>query len=113
MYLLILISGFGGGAVRGLLGFIKHQFSYKEVGFKIPYFLAMNFLAGATGLLVSAAVKELGMGFLGDVFTPAMAFIVGYAGGDFLESVFKIILQKPSLYSFPLKHESQGTKKSD
>jgi len=29
------------------------------------------------------------------------AFVTGYAGGDFLENVYKIIIKKPSLYSFP------------
>ena len=31
-------------------------------------------------------------------FTPALAFIVGYAGGDLLENIYKIVLKKPSLY---------------
>ena len=34
-------------------------------------------------------------------FTPALAFVIGYTGGDFLENVYKIIIKKPSLYSFP------------
>jgi hypothetical protein len=93
MYLSIFIAGFGGGVARGLVGFVKHQFSYKNVGFQVPYFLAMAFLSGVVGLLAAAAVKELGLTFLGlDYFTPALAFIVGYAGGDFLENVYKIII---------------------
>ena len=40
VYLSILIAGFGGGVVRGLVGFIEHQFSYKNVKFQLPYFLA-------------------------------------------------------------------------
>jgi hypothetical protein len=51
------------------------------------------------------AVKELGMTFFDGYFTPAIAFIVGYAGGDFLENIYKIILKKPSLYSFPTRKE--------
>ncbi len=101
MYIKILIAGFGGGFIRCLMGFIKHQYSYKDAGFKIPYFLAMISISGVVGLLVAAAVKELGIGFLGSSFTPAMALIVGYAGGDFFENLLKIILKQPSLYSFP------------
>ncbi len=105
MYFPILIAGFGGGAARGLVGFIKHQFSYKSVGFKLPYFLGMSFLSGVVGVLCAAAIKELGMKFFGNFLTPAMAFVIGYAGGDFIESVFKIILQKSSFYSFPEKDD--------
>ena len=101
MYAQILISGFGGGVVRGLVGFIKHQFSYKNVKFELPYFLTMGFLSGVIGVLCAIAIKELGMTFFGTSLTPAMAFIIGYAGGDFIENVFKIIIKRPSLYSFP------------
>jgi len=108
MYLSILISGFGGGATRGLVGFIKHQYSYKNVKFEIPYFLTMSFLSGVVGLLCAVAVKELGMTFFGSYFTSAMAFIVGYAGGDFIENIYKIIIKKPSLYSFPKDFKKQN-----
>lgn len=102
MYTFIIIAGFGGGALRGLVGFIKHQFSYKNVKFQLPYFLAMMFLSGVVGLLAAIVVKETGITFLGlDYLTPALAFIIGYAGGDFLENLYKIIIKKPSLYSSP------------
>jgi len=100
IYLAILIAGFGGGVLRGLVGYIKHQFSYKNVGFKLAYFLAMMFLSGIIGLLIAVAIKETGIQFLGtDVLTPALAFIIGYAGGDFLENLYKIIIKKSSLYN--------------
>ena len=102
MYTLILIAGFGGGAIRGLVGFIKHQYSYKNVGFQLPYFFSMMFLSGIIGLLTAVSVKELGMTFLGvDSISPALSLIVGYAGGDFIENIYKIIVKKPSLYSLP------------
>ena len=102
MYTLIFIAGFGGGALRGLVGFIKHQFSYKNVEFRISYFIAMMFLSGVIGLLSAMAIKEMGLTFLGlNYLSPAIAFIIGYAGGDFLENVYKIIIREPSLYSFP------------
>ncbi len=95
-YIYILLAGFSGGAVRGLVGFIKHQFSYKNVGFKLPYFLGMASLSGIIGLVAALAVKEVGL-TLGGVFSPALSFIVGYAGGDFLENIYKIIIKKSSL----------------
>ncbi|MFH1657619.1 MAG: hypothetical protein ABH919_04075 [bacterium] len=97
-YLFILISGFGGGAVRGLVGFIKHQYSYKNVAFNLPYFFGTVFVSGIIGLLAVAAIKGVGIEFLGgDYFSPSLAFIIGYAGGDFLENVYKIIIKKSSL----------------
>lgn len=102
IYLSILLTGFGGGVVRGLVGFIKHHYSYKKVEFKLPYFLAMMFISGIVGLLTAIAIKELGLTFFGlDYLTPALAFIIGYAGGDFLENVYKIIIKKPSIYKLP------------
>ena len=97
-YFQILMAGFGGGCVRGLVGFIKHQFSYKNVKFEIPYFVGMMFLSGMVGLLSAVAVNEVGFTFLGS-FTPALAFIIGYAGGDFIENIYKIIVKKSSIYS--------------
>ncbi len=90
----LLIAGFGGGMARGLVGFIKHQFAYKNASFSVPYFLAMVFLSGTVGVLSAAAVRELGINFLGSPITPVVSFIIGYAGGDFLENVYKIILGK-------------------
>jgi len=96
IYFYILIAGFLGGAVRGLIGFLKHQFSYKNVAFSPNYFLGTTFLSGIIGLLVSSAVREIGFTYEG-FFTPALSFIVGYAGGDFIENIYKIIVKKSSL----------------
>jgi hypothetical protein len=99
MYTLILIAGFGGGVVRGLVGFIKHQFSYKNVGFNLPYFFSMVILSGVIGVLTAGAVSELGLTFLGlNYISPALGLIIGYAGGDFIENIYKIIIKKSSLY---------------
>jgi len=97
MFLSILISGFGGGIVRGLVGFIKHQFAYKNVPFNLPYFLGMSFISGIIGLLSTMAMKEVGFTLEG-VFSPGLSFIIGYAGGDFIENIYKIIVKKSSLY---------------
>ena len=88
--------------VRGLVGFVKHQYSYKEVKFELPYFISMMIVSGAVGVVSAVAVRELGISFLGvETLSPAMALIIGYAGGDFLENLYKIILKKPDLYSLP------------
>jgi len=57
----------------------------------------MAFLSGIIGLLAVAAIKEVGFTFA-DSFTPALSFIIGYAGGDFIENIYKIIIKKSSLY---------------
>ena len=98
-YIAILITGFGGGAVRGLVGFIKHQFSYKNVKFDLKYFLGMTFISGIVGLLVAIAIKEMGTTFAGNTLSPALAFVVAYAGGDFLENIYKILAKKSSFNS--------------
>ncbi len=78
MIIYIFIAAFGGGFFRGLVGYIKHQFSYKNVGFNLKYFLGMMFLSGIVGLVTTLAIKELGFTLLGQ-FTHALAFITGYA----------------------------------
>ena len=88
--------------MRGLVGFIKHQYAYKSVKFELYYFLFMTFISGIIGVLSAVATKELGLSILGlSSFTPALAFIVGYAGGDFLENIYKIVLKKTSIYEIP------------
>ena len=57
LYLSILTAGFGGGVIRGLVGFIKHQFSYKNVGFNLPYFATMMFLSDSLQLTVNNIIK--------------------------------------------------------
>ncbi len=98
MYFLILVAGFGGGVVRGLVGFFKHQFSYKNVEFKWPYFLGTICLSGIIGLSSALAIKNIGFTFESS-FDPALSFIIGYAGGDFIENIYKIIIGKSSLHS--------------
>ena len=101
---LVLIAGFGGGVIRGLVGFIKHQYAYKQVPFNLLYFFFTIILSGTIGVTAAFTIRELGIEFLGaTALTPAMALIIGYAGGDFLENVFKIILRKPEWYSLGKK----------
>lgn len=97
MYETILIAGFGGGVIRGLVGFLKHHYSYKDVKFNVPSFLSTMFLSGVVGITAAFAIKESKIFVFGtDTITPALALIIGYAGGDFLEGVFKILMKKPA-----------------
>ncbi len=93
----IFIAAFGGGLIRGLVGFIKHQFAYKSVPFRWGYFLGMTVTSGLIGMVSAIAIKELGFTLFGQ-FTPALAFVIGYAGGDFVENIYKIIIKKSNLY---------------
>ncbi len=97
MYTYIFIAAFIGGFVRGLVGWIKHQFSYKNVPFRWKYFLGMMTVSGLVGMVAAIAIKELGFILFGQ-FTPALAFVIGYAGGDFIENIYKIIIKKSNLY---------------
>lgn len=90
-YILFLLAGFFGGVVRGLVGFLKHYFSYKNVKFELWRFLGTSFLSGMIGMMTAAAVKEI---VFEARFTTALSFVVGYAGGDFIENVYKIIAKK-------------------
>lgn len=100
MEISLLVAGFGGGLIRGLVGFVKHQYSYKNVGFKPTYFVIMTLISGIIGLgagwLASGVLSEVASG---DIHF--YAFLAGYAGGDFIENVYKIVSKKPSLYDFP------------
>lgn len=98
----ILLSGFFGGVMRGLVGYIKYRSSYKNISFKTGYFVFSVAVSGAVGLLASWVTKDLGIKFLGlPTISPAIAVIIGYAGGDFIENLFKILTGKTSIYELP------------
>lgn len=100
MYQSILIAGLVGGLLRGLVGWLKYQTTYKNVPFRPVYLATTVLVSGVVGLLAAWVSKEVGLTFLGlDEITPAISFVVGYAGGDFIENLFKIITGKSSLYS--------------
>ena len=98
-YLAVLLAGFGGGMVRGLVGYIKYKTSYKAVKFQVYYFVFMVLISGAVGLLATWVVRESGL--MPGILNPAIAFIVGYAGGDFLENIYKTIGKKPFIVNLP------------
>ncbi len=95
----LLFAGAGGGIVRGLMGFIKHQFAYKEVPFRLWYSLSIIGLSAFVGLTVTWAIVGSNLNLpLAQEINPALAFIVGYAGGDFIENLYKILIGKDSLF---------------
>ena len=101
--LTILLMGLLGGVTRGLVGYLKYRSSYKDTKFLLNYFALSVGISGAVGLLAAWVTKDLGIAFLGlSSITPALAIVIGYAGGDFIENLFKIVTGKPSLYELPL-----------
>lgn len=93
----IILGGLAGGIVRGLVGFLKHQMAYKNVKFELYYFLLIVLVSAVVGAVVSWATNE--GHFLGIEFNAGIAFVIGYAGGDFIENVYKILTKKDSLYA--------------
>jgi hypothetical protein len=95
IFIPVLLAGFLGGMVRGVVGYIKHQYKFKNVKFDPGYFIGMSVLSGITGFMIAAAVENAGIGVLGiDRLSPGLAFIAGYAGGDFIEGIYEIIFKK-------------------
>lgn len=105
MDLTLLIAGFVGGVIRGLVGYLKYQFAYKNVPFKWQYFLMMTLLSGVIGLATGWLVK----GIVNDTesITVFYTFLAGYAGGDFIENAYKIIFKKESLFKLPQISETK------
>lgn len=96
----VLIAGFAGGMVRGLVGFVKHQFAFKDVDFELPYFMAMILISGVVGFTIVSALKGLDVSVLGRPLGPALGFIAGYAGGDLIENLYKIIFKTDTFFGF-------------
>ena len=98
----LLIAGALGGIVRGVVGFVKHQFAYKKVEFNAVYFLGMVALSALVGMSTAWVGANLNISLtVTEPINPAMAFVAGYAGGDFIENLYKILIGKTTL--FPTK----------
>ncbi len=96
----ILLFGALGGVVRGLVGYIKHYQSYSSVRFEWGYFLMTVGISSVVGLIVVWAIDGAGITFAeGIAINPAIAIIIGYAGGDAIESLYKLMMQKPVIDS--------------
>jgi len=101
-FLSIFIAGFVGGVVRGLVGLVKHQLKFKNISFRPWYLFSTVGVSGVVGLLAAWVTRDLGITFLGMAeISPAVALVIGYAGGDFIENLFKMITGKTTLYDVP------------
>lgn len=99
MELSLLIAGFAGGLVRGLVGYLKYHFNYKNVKFHWGYFSLMVVVSGVVGGAAGWAIQGV---ITGDV-NVFYCFLAGYAGGDFLDNAYKTIFKKDSLFTLPIK----------
>ena len=81
-FLIFLLAGFSGGIIRGLVGFVKNKTIEKADHFKPQYFLITILIFGIVGAVA---------GILADTEWQ-VSFLVGYAGTDFIESLYKIKL---------------------
>ena len=97
--MIFFFFGFLGGFIRGVVGLIKHTQSYKDVKIKPGYFLGTLTLSGLIGLVAAWITHDLGIAFLGLETIPlSIALIIGYAGGDFIENIFKIIIKDDTIF---------------
>lgn len=100
--LILLAAGAAGGLTRGLVGYVKHTFAYKKVEFKFFYILIIMLVSSLIGLGVTWSVFYVGLDIpILKQANPALAFIIGYAGGDFIENLYKIMIGKTTLYPLP------------
>ncbi len=96
--------------IRGTVGLIKYIQSYKDVEIKPWYFSGTVVVSGLIGMICAWVVQDLGVSFIGLETLPlSIALIIGYAGGDFIENMFKIIVKEPDLFQF-LKKEMEKKK---
>ena len=104
MYL-FFFAGFLGGIIRGMVGIIKYTQSYKDVKLS-PLYLSITLGgSGVIGLICAWVTQDLGISFLGLETRPvSIAVVIGYAGGDFMENIFKIIVKEPDIFQFLKKN---------
>ena len=96
---IFFLAGFLGGAIRGIIGILKYALSYKDVKIKWAYFGSLTLISGLIGMIAAWIIRDMGASFEGiKGLSPAIALIVGYAGGDFLENIFKVLMKKPILF---------------
>ena len=89
-----LVGGFVGGLLRGVVGVAKSQLTKKDVSLNWKYLSISLLVSGIVGV-VAASLAE------GDF---RFAFLAGYAGSDFLESLYKIRLKQ----KFEKEEEEEG-----
>ncbi len=104
-----LVAGFIGGLLRGGVGLVKYITSYKDVEIRPYYFSGTVLLAGIVGYASAWIAQDVSQIFLEiDVLPISFALIAGYAGGDFIENVFKIGMKDPDLFKIGEKIKKIG-----
>ncbi len=99
-----LIAGLFGGLLRGGVGLTKYITSYKDVEIKPYYFLSTVALSGVIGYIGAWAARDIAHIFFEiETFPLSFAVVIGYAGGDFLENIFKIAMKNPNLFEIGTK----------
>jgi fluoride ion exporter CrcB/FEX len=79
-YLVYIFAGFAGGIIRGLVGLVKNKTIEKADHFKLQYFLITILISGIVGAAAGALADTEWQ----------VSFLAGYAGTDFIESLYKI-----------------------
>ena len=93
------LAGFVGGLFRGVVGLVKYSHSYKDVEIRPWYFGGMVTISGLIGLATAWVVQDLGIQLFGvEELTPAIGLLVGYAGGDLLENLYKTLAKKETVF---------------
>lgn len=80
----VFIAGFLGGLIRGLMGISKQVRATGKTVVRRDYVLVTLLASGGLGLMVGVFISD-------DV---KFALLAGYAGTDFIESLFKIKMGK-------------------
>ncbi len=99
------IAGLFGGLLRGGMGLFKYTFSYKDIEIRPYYFAGMVLLTGLVGWISAWVARDALQIFL-DIngsLPVSLAVVAGYAGGDFIENVFKILMKEPQLFDIGRK----------
>lgn len=104
-----LLAGFFGGILRGGMGLFKYTVSYKNIEIRPYYFTVMVILTGIVGWISAWVVRDAIDIFLEvDDVPVSFALVAGYAGGDFIENLFKIAMREPHLFEIGAKIKKLG-----
>ena len=82
--LLAALFGLLGGAIRAVVGVIKHYRFAKSKKLKIKYLIITLIVSALIGSITSLSITTNHM----------LNLVIGYAGIDFLESMLKITTKK-------------------